>query len=141
MKTNEKRVREAIDKYNKSKDRRKSEIKNEPSSVKRFFMWCWYLTTWPFRWAWMEIHDITFFIIFIVVFLVVSSSVWGGYLLGFIIWGNETARNWCFGIASASWLFWLGPFTPFTQIVIFISIGIKAVVDLIRTNGNKKRTD
>lgn len=125
------RAQVALEKYNKSKEKRKSEIRQEKSSFKCFLMWCWYLTTWPFRWAWMEIHDWVFLIIFVIVFLLVSSSVWGGYLIAFIMWNNEEVRNWSLGIASASWLFWLGPFTPFTQIVIFLSIGIKAVFDRI----------
>lgn len=124
-------AKEALDAYNEGKERRKKEIKEETSRWKRFWKWCWYLTTWPFRWAWMSIHDWKFLIIFIIVFLIVSSAVWGFYLAGLILWANESARNWCFGIGSFMWLWWIGPFTPFTQLVIIISIGVKAIVDRI----------
>lgn len=67
-----------------------------------------------------NLKDLTTWIIFAIVFLTLSSEVWGFYLLG-IITGNE----WFYGIASACWLFWLGPFTPFLPLCVGITIGIK----------------
>jgi len=72
-------------------------------------------------------------IIFVIVFLVMSSEVWLCYLLGFIF-----QNAWLLGIASACWLFWLGPFTPFLPICLAITAGIRALWGKLRKKGEHK---
>ena len=62
---------------------------------------------------------------------VMSSEVWVFYLLGVISWGSEFSK-WCLGVASACWLFWLGPITPFLPLCIIITAFIKGIVNKIR---------
>ena len=85
----------------------------------------------PWKWVWVNIRDWKTFIIFVIVFLVVSSEVWGLYLIGWIF-----DNNWCVSAASACWLFWLGPGTPFMVIVIFLTIATKAALNKINRRGN-----
>lgn len=61
--------------------------------------------------------------LFIIVCIIMSSEVWVPYIIG-IISGN----GWWYGIASACWLFWLGPGTPFFPLCIVITLGIRKLV-------------
>ena len=106
----------------------KEQIKSEP---KHFWKLMWFYFKKPFVWLKDNIKDWKTAIIFIIVFLVVSCEVWVPYLLGFITWGTDFSK-WCFGIASACWIFWLGPFTPFLPICIVLTILIKSLFNKIR---------
>ena len=117
--------------YKKRQEKEKEKIRKEPKKFKRFLKWCLYFTIFPFVWLWENLHDWHTFLIFLIVFLVVSSEIWVPYLLGFIIGASTTTGKWLIGIASACWLFWLGPGTPFTVICIGITMGIKALINRI----------
>lgn len=107
----------------------------------RWIHWLWYLIAFPFVWIFYNIRDWRTAIIFVIVFLVVSSEVWIPYLIGVIFWANEPLRISMFSVGSACWLFWLGPFTPFLPLCMFLTIGIKALFDKItkrRKNKNEK---
>lgn len=106
----------------------KEEIKSQP---KHFWKLVWYYIKKPFVWLKDNIKDWRTAIIFIIVFLVLSCEVWVPYLLGIISWGTDFSK-WCFGIASACWLFWLGPGTPFLPICIGLTILIKSLFNKIR---------
>ena len=67
-----------------------------------------------------SLKDKTNIIIFIIVFLVLSSEVWVMYLLYFI-----TNNAWFLWIGSACWAFWLAPFTPFLPLCIAITFGVR----------------
>ena len=94
-------------------------------------IWGWIIA--PFKWIWKECKDIKTLIIFIIVFLVLSSEVWVFYLLGLIF-----QNNWFFGIASACWAFWLGPGTPFLPLCIGVTMGIKQIFNVIKKRKEKK---
>lgn len=117
----------------------KERIKAEPNKLKRFFKWIWYWIAFPFKWIWTNIRDWRTAIIFVIVFLLVSSEVWVPYLIGVICWGNEALRNTMFGVGSACWLFWIGPGTPFMVICIGLTIAVKGLFNKIKerktTNG------
>ena len=119
----------------------KDKIRSKPTKAKRFWAWIWYLIAFPFVWIFYNIRDWRTAIIFVIVFLVVSSEVWIPYLIGVIFWANEPLRISMFSVGSACWLFWLGPFTPFLPLCMFLTIGIKALFDKItkrRKNKNEK---
>ena len=109
----------------------KEKIKAEPKSFKKFWDYVIYYTLKPIYWAKENIKDWRTAIIFIIVMAVMSSEVWVFYLLGVISWGSEFSK-WCLGVASACWLFWLGPFTPFLPLCIIITAFIKGIVNKIR---------
>lgn len=128
----ETKASKALRLYRESIERRKAAIRSEPSRGKRLLKWIWFWVSHPFRWMWMSMHDWRTMLIFGIVFLVYSSSVWGFYLAAALTgWTTDTAK-WLLGIGSSMWLFWLGPFTPFTELVIITTIGIKALVDRIK---------
>lgn len=131
-KKGETKAKKALNEYLASKERRKAEIRQEPSKWKRFWKWMWFWMSFPFRWVWMACHDWRILIILIIVFVVYSSSVWGFYLAGLICYKQESVRNWLWGIGSAMWVWWLGPFTPFMELVVLTTMGIKAVIDKIK---------
>ena len=106
----------------------KEKIKSEP---KHFWKLVWFYVKKPFVWLKDNIKDWRTFLIFIIVFLVVSCEVWVPYLLGIITWGTDFSK-WCFSIASLFWLFWLGPFTPFLPICICLTILIKSLFNKLR---------
>ena len=129
------------EKYNEQANARKEKIRQEPSKWKRFWKWVWFWISFPFIWIFYNIRDWRTAIIFIIVFLLVSSEVWVPYLIGFICWSNEALRISMFSIGSACWAFWLGPGTPFMIIVIGITIGVKAAFDKIRQGIKKRKED
>lgn len=131
------KAKEALQRYKESSDRRKAEIKADPRRGKRFWKWCWFLISWPFRWLWAECHDWRFLVLFIGVAAVMSVEVWGFYLAGLVTWGTEFSK-WAFGVASACWLFWLGPFTPFVPLCMAITCGIKTAIDRARERKERK---
>lgn len=85
------------------------------------------------RWILKQLKDKTNILIFIIVFLVLSSEVWIPYLLAII-----TGNKWWWGIGSACWAFWLAPFTPFLPLCFAITFGVRKIVDKIRDKHNKK---
>lgn len=117
----------------------KAKIKQESKRFKRFLLWCKYLITFPFKWLWVNIRDWRTALVFVGVFLVLSSEVWVPYLIGLITWGTDLSK-WMFGVASACWLFWLGPGTPFMVICISLTIAVKGLFNKIkgRKHGRKQ---
>ena len=111
---------------------RKIVIRLEPNKIKRFFKWVWYYISFPFIWLFYNIRDWRTFVIFAICFIVISSEVWIPYLIGVICWANEPLRIAMFSVGSACWLFWLGPGTPFIELVICATIGIKAIFNKIK---------
>lgn len=85
------------------------------------------------RWILKQLKDKTNILIFIIVFLVLSSEVWIPYLLAI-----TTGNKWWLGIGSACWAFWLAPFTPFLPLCLVITFGVRKIVDKIRDKHNKK---
>lgn len=133
------RAKRALDAYEASKAKRRAEIRLEPSRWKRFWKWCWFWFSHPFRWLWMSVHDWRTMLIFGSVFVVYSGSVWGFYLAAAIVgWGTDTGK-WLAGIGTAVWAWWLvGPFSPFMELVILTTMGIKYLMDKL---GGKKDGD
>jgi len=121
-----------LEKYKQLQNERKDKIKQEPNKLKRIFKWIWYLISFPFVWIFYNIRDWRTALIFLIVFLVVSSEVRLPYLLGIIFYSNEPFRITMFSVASACWLFWLGPGTPFLVIVISLTIAIKSLFNKIK---------
>ena len=85
------------------------------------------------RWILKQLKDKMNILIFIIVFLVLSSEVWIPYLLAII-----TENKWWWGIGSACWAFWLAPVTPFLPLCLAITFGVRKIVDKIRDKHNKK---
>ena len=124
--------------FNEKRAFEKAKIKVQSNKWKRFWMWVWYLICFPFKWIFTNIRDWRTAVIFVIVFLVVSSEVWIPYLIGLIFWGNETIRVTMFSVGSACWLFWLGPFTPFMVICIGLTIAVKALFNKIKDRREKR---
>lgn len=124
--------------YKKKQLEWKTHIRLESNKFKRFWKWVWYLIAFPFVWLFYNIRDWRTAIIFIIVFLIVSSEVWIPYLIGVIFWANEPLRISMFSIGSACWLFWLGPGTPFMVICIGLTIAIKGLFNKIKEKRAKK---
>jgi len=80
-----------------------------------------------------SLKDKTNIIIFIIVFLVLSSEVWVMYLLYFI-----TNNAWFLGIGSACWAFWLAPFTPFLPLCIAITFAVRKLYNKLTKRSVKK---
>lgn len=118
-----------LEKYNALQQERKAKIKEVPNKGARFWKWVWFWLSFPWVWVFYNIRDWRTAIIFLIVFILVSSEVWAPYLVGLICWNNEPLRITMFSVASACWLFWLGPGTPFMVIVISITIGIKEILN------------
>ena len=134
-----KKFKDLEDKFKKDQLVWKTSIRLEPNKFKRFWKWVWYLIAFPFVWIWVNIRDWRTALIFIIVFLVVSSEVWVPYLLGFIFYANEPFRISMLSVASACWLFWLGPGTPFLPLCIGITIGIKGLFNKIKEKKNDNK--
>ena len=123
---------EQLDKqYQEWRQAAKLEIKKAPTKRKKFGLWLKYIFINPFKYLIINLRDLTTWIIFIITFLILSSEVWVFYLLGLI-----TGNSWFYGIASAYWLFWLGPFTPFMPLCIAITIFIR---EILRKWKNKRK--
>ena len=135
-----KKFNEIEDKFKQDQQAWKDRIKAEPNKFKRFWKWVWYLIAFPFVWIWVNIRDWRTALIFVIVFLLVSSEVWVPYLIGAIFWNNEPLRISMFSVGSACWLFWLGPGTPFLVICIGITIGVKGIFNKIKDHRNKNKT-
>lgn len=84
----------------------------------------------------VQLKDKTNIVIFILTFLVLSSEVWGMYLLYFI-----TGNAWFLGIGSICWSFWLAPFTPFIPLCIAVTIAIRKIYDKIRKKKSHSRVE
>lgn len=116
----------------------KISIRLDTNKVRRFFKWVVFYAIYPFTWLWVNIRDFKTFIIFGIVFLVVSSEVWIPYLLGAIFYSNVAFRITMFSVGSACLLFWnVIPCTPFLGICIGITIGIKALFNKIKLSKKK----
>lgn len=124
--------------YKKKQLEWKTHIRLESNKLKRFWKWVWYLIAFPFVWLFYNIRDWRTAIIFVIVFLIVSSEVWIPYLIGVIFWANEPLKISMFSIGSACWLFWLGPGTPFMVICIGLTIAIKGLFNKIKEKRAKK---
>lgn len=123
--------------YEEKEQIEKARIKAEPRSFKKFWDYVIFYTLKPIYWAKENIKDWRTAIIFLIVMAIMSSEVWVFYLLGVISWGSEFSK-WCFGVASACWLFWLGPFTPFLPLCIIITAFIKGIINKIRFKKQEK---
>lgn len=125
-------VKEREKAYKEAQAERKAKIKAEPNKHKRFWKWIWFIIIFPFEWIWVNLRDWQTMLIFIIVFLVVSSEVWLSYLLGLIFYNQETLRNSLFAFASVCWVFWLSPATPFIIICISLTIAIKSILNKVK---------
>lgn len=132
-----KKFEEVNKEYRKQQLAWKIHIKFEPSKWKRFWKRVLFWIAFPFVWIWVNIRDWRTAIIFVIVFLITSSEVWIPYLLGFVFYANEPVRITMFSVASACWLFWLGPGTPFMVICIGLTIAVKGLLNKIK--GRKKK--
>lgn len=99
-----------------------------------FFKWLKTKLVAMFKWTWKQLKDRTNLVIYIIVNIVVSSEVWVPYLLALI-----TGNKWWWGIGSACWAFWIGPFTPFTAICIGITVGVRKIYDKLKERRKKKK--
>lgn len=109
--------------YNDQAEKRKAKIRQCPKKFKRFWLWIWYLITFPYVWIYYNIRDWRSILIFIIVMLVVGSEVWIPFLLGLIL-----DNAWLLGISAVCEAFWLAPFTPFIPLCLLITIGIKNLI-------------
>lgn len=114
MKTKEEKIsilkaeKQKQEEYEQKQKQIKEQIKSEP---KHFWKLVWFYFKKPFVWLKDNIKDWKTFLIFGIVFLILSCEVWIPYLLGFITWGTDFSK-WCFSIGSACLLFWWLPRHP-----------------------------
>ena len=84
------------------------------------------------KWIKNECKDWKTFVILLIVIMIVYFPTWGGYLLYAIFrW------NWCLTMATASMVFWAGPFTPFFPLCIAITLFIKKLIEKINEKSIK----
>jgi hypothetical protein len=105
----------------------KVKIKAQKSRLKRLLLWLRYFFILTWKWLFMTLKDWKSWIIFGCVFLTMSSSIWVGYLLYTLFkW------KWALAMATGSLFFWnVIPCTPFIAICIFLTIGVKAIIEKI----------
>lgn len=118
-------------KYKEQQRTRKEEINRESNKFIRLLKMLWMWVSFPFIWIFYNIRDWHTAIIFVICFAILSSEIWIPYLIGLLTIGTSFSK-WCFGFASACWMFWLGPGTPFLVIVIGVTIGVKALLNKFR---------
>ena len=139
MKTKEERNKALKEEFQKQKLYEQKEMQ-EKAVIKacphHFSKLLWYYIKKPFIWIKDNIKDWRTAVIFIIVFLLLSSEVWIFYLLG-IIFQNA----WFYAVASTCWLFWLGPATPFLPLCICITILIKGLFNKIRFKNIMKESN
>lgn len=115
--------------YKEKCEQRKAKIRQEPKKFKRFFKWCWYYMTFMFIWLFYNMRDRRSAVCILIAFTFWSGSVWVPALLGFMF-----HNNWLIGLAGSIWLWWLSPFgSPFLELVVLTSIGLKALDKKIRS--------
>lgn len=84
------------------------------------------------KWIKEQCKDWKTFVILLIVIMIVYFPTWGGYLLYAIFrW------NWCLTMATASMVFWAGPFTPFFPLCIAITLFIKKLIEKINEKSIK----
>ena len=76
------------------------------------------------KWLWRECKDWRTVLLFVAVCAVLGSTVWLGYLLGFIF-GWEPA----FVVATATWAFWMLPGAPFFALSVSVTLAIKRLFE------------
>ena len=101
--------------------------------MKKFWQKIWQWIKAPFIWIKENIKDWRTVIIFIIVLIIVSSSVWIFLLLGLI-----TGNAWFYGVAGAVFIWWQLPGSPFFILCIGITIGIKTLFNKIRRKRENK---
>ena len=129
-----KKLSKLEEQYNIQANKRKDNIRQEPSKFKRFWKWVWYLICFPWVWLFYNIRDWRSAICVIISFGIWSASVWLFYLLYFL-----TKNPWFLGIGSAVWVWWLSPVgSPFILLVTFTSIAFKAIWNKLRNVKDEK---
>ena len=106
--------------------------------MKKFFKKVWELMLKPFKWIVQNCKDWRTFLIFAIVFVVLSSEVWVPYIIAFCV-GLKTPT----GIAltsfgTACFVFWQLPGTPFLLICLGCTAGIKAIFNKIKSKKQGK---
>ncbi|WP_290912412.1 hypothetical protein [Eubacterium sp.] len=87
------------------------------------------------KWVWSECKDWHTVVLFIIVVVVMYTPVWGGYLIHLIL-----KKSWGSVMATAYLAFWAGPFTPYFPLCIAITLGIKKLIEKIKSK-RKKTSD
>ena len=95
--------------------------------IERFKKFC--------EWIWSECKDWHTLVLFIIVVVIMYTPVWGGYLIHLIF-----KKSWGSVMATAYLAFWAGPFTPYFPLCIAITLGIKKLVEKIKSK-RKKTSD
>ena len=98
--------------------------------MKKLLNKLWEKTKSLFIWIYQQLKDVKTFVLFAIVFVIMAAGVWVPYLLAII-----TNNTYLWGIVSAVWLFWAGPFTPFIPLCITITLFIKKIY----TNINRRK--
>jgi hypothetical protein len=123
--------------YNEQATKRKIRIRLQTNKFKRFWMWVWYLISFPFVWLFYNIRDWRSGICILISFLLWSSSVWGFYLAALLCGWTTDAAKWCLGVGSAVWVWWISPVgSPFILLVTITGIGMKMIFNKIKRARN-----
>lgn len=83
------------------------------------FIFLWYYIKADIKRIFRRLLNRRTIVIFIIVFILLSSEIWVPYLIYFI-----TGSNLCLCIGSTCWAFWLQPFTPFLELCIALTLVI-----------------
>lgn len=75
------------------------------------------------KWIWNECKDYRTLIIFIIVWLILMSPIFVGYILYFI-----SDKAWHLTYANAWILFWAGPFTPAIPLCLTVTFAVKKII-------------
>lgn len=137
------KVKELQKKFNETQALERARIREEPKKGKRFWKWVWYVFVFPWKWAFVNIRDWRTAVIFLIVVLLYSGSVWGFYLGAlFCGWTSTDAGKWLVGVGSAVWVWWLSPAgSPFILLCVSTTIGVKAIFDAIKARKERRKVN
>jgi hypothetical protein len=97
--------------------------------MKKFFKKIWGYILKPFKWIARNCKDWRTFVIFAIVYIVLSSEVWVPYIIALCVGLSTPAGIALSGFATACFIFWQLPGTPFLLICLGATAGIKTLWD------------
>lgn len=127
--------------FKEKQDQKKQKIKAIPSRWKRFWAWVWYWISFVWIYAFKVLKDPFNLLIFAIVTIIYSGSVWGFYLAALLCGWNATEQGkWLIGIGTSVWAWWLSPAgSPFILLCVFTTLGVRTLMEIIRGAIKRKK--
>ena len=105
--------------------------------MKKFFKKIGKLIAKPYKWMITNLKDWRTFVIFIIVYVILSCEVWVPYLIALIIGIKTPAGIALTSFATACFLFWQAPGTPFLLVCTGVTAGVKEILNRIKNKKSK----